>query len=101
MHFPVYIKYRLRCRDSYIVNKGIAEVAKAGSPTRSGSGGEDGAAGSAVQVEAQIGTEPAHGGGGGRKNRVDIGVLFEDRPESQFNYHGQVKVGAGTFEQGQ
>jgi hypothetical protein len=68
-------------------------MGEAGSEFRAGEGGEDHAAGTAVEIEDEVGS--SHGIAG----LVDIRIIGEDFGESGFDDDAEFEVGAVAFEE--
>src|SRR5690349_22655654 len=93
------LKYCLRCRNFYIVNKRVTEMREGGPEGGSTNRGEQGAARSAMQVQAQIGPESPYGGCLRVEERIDIRVALENRTAPRLDYDSQPEIWTRAFEQ--
>src|ERR1035438_6252749 len=82
----------LRARDVRVVNPLMTEVSESGTVSGSGQCGYPRAAVAAVQIHTQPRTPLAHCADGGRQDVVQIGIVFEERPEAVFYYHREPQV---------
>src|SRR5690242_15108933 len=100
MHLAIDTKNLLRPRNAHVIDELMAEVSEAGPPSRPGKGRHQGAAGAAVEIEAQRRPEPPHSADGGRENLIDIGIALEDLAKAILRGDRDAQIGTEAFQDG-